>query len=228
VGKSARWLGVAAIVGTFLGCGAKPDSPLSTAAAEGRMTELSALLAQGADANASDASGMTPLIWAAREGRAEAVRVLLAAGADPLKPAGVNGWTPLEHAIHKGQNEAATFLLEAASHRREELDRALVMAAGYGNPEMVRALLARGADPRAKVGGATAIANAVGGAWDIDSSFAGCGPHTEVVKALFERAPDLELGDGFWERYAASYAKRQNCTEIMQLLQSRAGVASAK
>jgi hypothetical protein len=230
VGKRGHWLGMAAAVAalSIAGCRTKPETPSSAAAAEGRLEDLEALLARGADADAPDASGMTPLIWAAREGRTNVVKALLAAGADPMKPAGVNGWTPLEHAIHKGQNGSAALLLEAGSHRPGELDESLVMAAGYGNAEIVRALLAEGADPRAKAGGATALANAVGGAWDVDYSFQGCGPHTEVVRALLERAPDLKLSDGFWDRYAMWYARRQDCAEIVKLLQPRDGLASAK
>ncbi len=46
-------------------CGYEPDEPLTIAAAAGRTAELETLLANGADVDGEDGSGLTPLAWAA-------------------------------------------------------------------------------------------------------------------------------------------------------------------
>ena len=52
-------------------------------AAWGDPAEAEQLIAQGADANARDAMGMTPLMWATVQGRSATMKLLLTAGADP-------------------------------------------------------------------------------------------------------------------------------------------------
>lgn len=199
------------------GCSRQPDSPLTRAAASGDARQVHALLADGADANGPDGTGITPLSFAARGGHTDAVDALLAGGADPHRPAGGNGWAPLLHAIHKGQNVAAMHLLDRGASE-EALNEALHMASGYANVPMVKALLAHGADPRWDAGGTTALSNAVGGAWDIDAEWSGCGQHTETVRALIENAPDLKLPDTFWGRSARRFARRKGCSEMLSLI----------
>jgi ankyrin repeat protein len=216
----ATVVGSLTILGLVLaGCGMKPDAPLTRAAAAGRVEELRRLAAAGADVNATDRSGTTPLVFAARSGQVEAVRALLELGAGPDLPSGVNDWPPLLHAIHKNHNAAAVVLLDYAGERG--LDDALLMASGYGNAEMVRILLDRGADPRARSGDGdvTVLSNAVGGAWDIDYSFPGCEAHTATVKAILEKAPDLRLPDNFTGRAALRFARNKGCDELVALVE---------
>ena len=209
-----------AISVVVVGCGFEPDTPLTLAAAGGHAGEVEALLANGADVNQEDGAGLTSLVWAARSGQVTTLKALLANGADPELPAGSNGWTPLIHAIHKRQNAAALVLLDAGVEVKSDSGAgALLMAAGYGNAEMVRALLARGANPHARSGGVTVLSNAVGGAWDIDYRWPGCAAHAETVKALLEAAPDLRLEDNFWAARALSYARRKGCTELVTLVE---------
>ncbi len=200
-------------------CHPAPDSPLGQAAAEGRTAEIERLIAAGAPVDGRDGE-FTPLIWAARSGQVEALRLLVARGADPNRRAGVNDWTPVLHAIHKGQTDTAVALLEAGARLDGSIgEEALMMAAGYGNAWMVRVLLERGMDPHAgNSNGMTPLSNAVGGAWDIDYSWTGCGPHTEVVRALLERAPDLKLPDNAWGKAARLQARRKGCDEMLSLL----------
>jgi len=204
------------------GCRPHPTTPLTRAAAEGRIDQIEALLAQGAAVDGED-GGFTPLIWAARQGQVEAVSLLVARGASLERQAGVNDWTPLIHAIHKGQSGAALAILEAgAKVSGRSGGEALHMAAGYGNEKMVRALLERGADPRwTTSGGDTILSNAVSGAFDIDYEWSGCGPHTAVVRALLEKAPGLTLPDNNAGRSALRSALRRNCSEMLDLLEGR-------
>ncbi|MDX1387831.1 MAG: ankyrin repeat domain-containing protein [Acidobacteriota bacterium] len=199
------------------GCRDVPDTPLTAAAAAGRIAEIETLLAAGADVDDRDDNDLTPLAWAARHGRLHTIRVLLDHGADPDLPAGGNDWPPLVHAVHKGADLCVIELLDAgADIEGSGGRRALLMAAGYGNAEIVREMLGRGADPH--IDGI--LTDAVAGAWDIDYQWSGCEPHTETVRALLEAAPDLELEDDFFGRRALSKARKRGCTELVELVGS--------
>ncbi len=200
------------------GCRDVPDTPLTTATAAGRVNEIEALLADGAEIDAKDGNDLTALVWAARDERVETLRVLLQHGADPNLAAGRKDWAPLVHAVHTGSNLAAIELLDAgADIEGTGGRRALLMAAGYGNAEMVREMLARGANPR--IDGI--MTDAVGGAWDVDYQWLGCDSHTETVRALLEGAPDLQLEDDFFGRRALSNAKKKGCTDLVELVERR-------
>lgn len=69
---------------------------------------------------------------------------------------------------------------------------ALMMAAGYGNVNLVEALLERGADPYLQnAQGETAISVAVSGVGDIDKFTLGsC--QVDTVRVLVSKVPDLK------------------------------------
>ena len=85
--------GAGEVVEVLLGAGADPERailvgggarPLHFAAGSGDVRTVTALVAAGADIDATEESwGQTPLIFAASKGRTAAVRALLEAGADP-------------------------------------------------------------------------------------------------------------------------------------------------
>lgn len=77
-------------------------TPLHFAAANGRMPQLRALLAAGAQPGARNCYGTTPLHLAALSGAREAALALLAAGA-AIDAANNGGWTPLQYAIRGGE-----------------------------------------------------------------------------------------------------------------------------
>jgi hypothetical protein len=151
------------------------------------------------------------LIDAARSGDIAQIKQLAAAGADLNAGGGVNNWTPLMHAIHKNQRGAVEALLEAGADPNAAPGRttALVMAAGYGQADIVQVLLNHGAKTSP-----AALAAAVGGTTDFDDYTAGkC--QTDTVKALLAKDPKLAL-DGDSEPIQT--ARRGGCTEVLALL----------
>ena len=74
------------------------------------VSEMEALIIQGADVNAVDATGETPLYAACASGESGACRVLLSAGADPLKKA--RGALPLHAAIAAESFDCVDVLVE--------------------------------------------------------------------------------------------------------------------
>lgn len=119
----------------------------------------------------SPSGGMTPLLFAAREGNLEMARRLIEAGADVNRPA-ANGTAPLVVAITNNHIELAMFLLDQgadpnaadAFYKRTPLYAAVEMRnpdytrdtpapiADRRDPmELIETLLARGANPNARV-----------------------------------------------------------------------------
>ena len=80
--------------------GADLDARLRDACVDGDAEECGALLAAGADPNATNESGWTALMEAAYEGHAEIAAALLAAAADP-NATGLGGSTALMGAANK-------------------------------------------------------------------------------------------------------------------------------
>jgi len=160
---------------------------------------------------------ISPLISASREGNVDQIKRLAAVRVDLNEPGGVNHWTPLMHAIHKNQAGAVEALLEAGAQVNAVSGNttALIMAAGYGQTDIVRILLSHGADPKLAVRpGVTALAAAVGGSRDIDNATAGkC--QTDVVKMLLEREPSLLIPP---DSEAVQTAQKGGCTEVVALV----------
>jgi ankyrin repeat protein len=135
---------------------------------------------------------MPPLVTAARSGDVQSIRALCARGADPDQPSGGNAWTPLLHAVHKNQPGSVAALLDAGATP----DRAtgsgmtpLIMAAGYGGSEVVKVLLAHGADPAIRdADGAAAVDYALTGMTDIDD-FTWFRCQTEATRLLARVSP---------------------------------------
>jgi ankyrin repeat protein len=153
--------------------GATALFPAATTSAE--ITKL--LLDHGANPNARAKSGATPILMTRG---AEVIGLLLAGGAD-ARARSKAGETALMEAAIRGDVAGAKLLLDkgaevnASDHRGYS---ALMLAAQYDgdSPELVRLLLARGADPTAVAEGETAL------------SLASKRGETEVTKLLREKA----------------------------------------
>jgi ankyrin repeat protein len=167
------------------------QTALMWATAERHVPMMRQLIAAGADVHAASAIGFTALMFAARNGDLDAARVLLAAGVD-VNESGSDGTHALPLAIVSGHDELAMFLLEqgadpngtmygvgalhAASGsvdlwlrdwlraRGASVDaRATSGLDGSRRAPLVKALLARGARPNAKITASTFMGLGVSG-----------------------------------------------------------------
>jgi ankyrin repeat protein len=172
----ASHTGSAAVVTQLLSHGAAHDAveytlgqtALMRAVVENHVDVVRALLAAGADPKASSRNRFTPLLFAAQQGNIEIARLLLAAGADvdEAAPDGIAGDTNAARSF-KPDTEAAALLVAIDSHH-EAMARFLVESGANPNhrgagrtalhsavqqamPDLVRLLLARGADPNARL-----------------------------------------------------------------------------
>ena len=74
-------------------------------------SEVSQLLASGANVNVGDNQGKTALMWAAETGQADLVNVLIRAGAN-VNGRDVFGWTALISASYEGRTDCVHLLLQ--------------------------------------------------------------------------------------------------------------------
>lgn len=157
VADAAR-AGDAAAVRTLLKSGADVNAAqgdgmtaLHWAAQKGDAELVAMLLSAGANVRATTRlGGYTPIHLASQAGHARAVAELLAAGAS-AEVRTTTGASPLMLAARSGSVETATRLIEngAEIDAKESAhgQTALMVAAGLDRAELVRLLLARGADP---------------------------------------------------------------------------------
>ena len=200
-------------------------------AVAGRHTDIvHRLIEHGADLDVSTAKGFTLLMIAARNGDIEMARTLLAAGVD-INAAGADGAHVLPYAIVIGQAEFARFLLEAGADPNARVSGVTALHAATGHMmfwlaewsqkhgaasrgrglaeseriPLVEALLARGADPNARITSSAVFEEYLGyprrGAFDTYTSGAGCqgGEESVPVMRLLLAAgadPTLTTDDG--------------------------------
>ncbi len=118
------------------------------AARRGNLDALKQLAAGGASLNCGpDQWGATPLAGAAQRGQVEVITFLLDNGADPneVPP---DGQSPLMNAAGAGKRDAVRLLLDKGADPKYRLNEftALMASLWHPDPEVVRMLLAAGAD----------------------------------------------------------------------------------
>lgn len=193
------------------------QTALMWAVAQKHPAVVQALIAGGADIRAHSKGGFSPLLFAARVGDAESAGILLAAGAD-VNEVGPNGMTPLLLASASGQEAVAVFLLDKgadANAKDENGATALHYAVTKGitalngvrfanyvahlfRPsleELVKALLAHGANPNAQLAKAPRLggsnASTVVGATPF--LLAAATPDANVMRILAKGGADPKL-----------------------------------
>jgi ankyrin repeat protein len=153
------------------------------ATAERHVLMMRQLIAAGANVHAASAIGFTALMFASRNGDLEAAKVLLAAGAD-VNESGSDGTHALPLTIVSGHDELAFFLLEHGADPNGTMNGVGALHAASGSVDLwlrdwlrargasvdarstagldasrrvplVKALLARGANPHARITAST-------------------------------------------------------------------------
>lgn len=131
-------------------------SPVAAAAFAGRASLVKLLIEHGADAHSPDDTGKTPIVYAAASGQLEIVKLLLAQNID-INARYANDLTLLMWACGPDDSvaepqalEVVSYLVAAGAHidDRDARGRTALMIAAEGNrPNVVKLLLAHGADP---------------------------------------------------------------------------------
>ena len=121
------------------------------AARDGDVAAIHAYKAGGGDVNAVNEDGYTPFILAAYHQRNAALVELKADGGDACATDG-KGSNALMGVAFQGYADTAAWLLDNTScgvdHRNRAGQTALMMASLFGREDVIRLLLAKGADPR--------------------------------------------------------------------------------
>uniref|UniRef100_A0A670J0F4 Ankyrin repeat and KH domain containing 1 n=1 Tax=Podarcis muralis TaxID=64176 RepID=A0A670J0F4_PODMU len=158
------------------------ESPLTLAACGGHVELAALLIERGANLEEVNDEGYTPLMEAAREGHEEMVALLLAQGANINAQTEETQETALTLACCGGFSEVADFLIKAGADIELGCSTPLMEAAQEGHLELVKYLLAAGANVHATTAtGDTAL------------TYACENGHTDVADVLLQAGADLVI-----------------------------------
>ncbi|XP_074600327.1 multiple ankyrin repeats single KH domain isoform X2 [Brevipalpus obovatus] len=157
------------------------ESPLTLAACGGHVELVMLLLERGANIEEVNDEGYTPLMEAAREGQEEVVALLLSQGADINAQTEETQETALTLACCSNSLEVAEYLIKAGADIEAGANTPLMEAAQEGHIELVRHLIAAGAN-----------VNAVTTSGETALMYACENGHTNVAETLIDAGADLE------------------------------------
>ena len=131
---------------------------LDIAAQNGQVDTVEFLLKKGANPNEADSWDYTPLLWVLgqnrndvnAETRVRLLKILLENGADPNLRSSSGFWTPLIQAADLGEVEFAKILLAAGADVTETNKEGSTPLHFASNAEIVKLLIAAGANPNAR------------------------------------------------------------------------------
>lgn len=193
---------------------------------------IQALLEKGADANVKGILDTPVLIQAIDGGRTDLVRMLLEKGADPDTQSSIGDPALVLAIVRNGANalEIVKMLLDKGADANSKNPRngaTPLSAAAWGSflskshrlvrTAVAQALLDKGADPNAMVGGTPVISIAAG---SLDGVGAG------VITALLNKGADINAKDGQWE--TALFSAVTNDIEIVNLLLDKGADVNAR
>jgi ankyrin repeat protein len=215
--RLAIWTGLALLVTAGvvqvrrLDAAEKRDwAPLHYAVENGRANEVAALIAKGADANATPADGNAPLILAARRGDVQTARVLLAHGAEVnVGEDFTHQCPPLQGASATGNVEMVKLLLANGANvnavRARDDVTALRVAASRGHVDVARILLTHGAyvGSRDRLGLTTLHGAAAGG-------------HARVVELLLAAGANVNARTHYEKMTPLQVAKTEQVKELLR------------
>ena len=197
------------------------QTALMWAAAEGHSDVVAGLVEMGANVDAASKAGFTPLVFAVVKDDVASIRTLLMAGANP-NVALLSGARPIIVAMQYRHTAAALMLLEGGADingRDRGGNTMLHLAAQAGDMNLVRALLAKRADPNARTPKSMAPPAARGGGGFGRGGVAGeqtpllmaaRADHEDVMRALVAAGadPTLRAQDGTSVLMAAAAGAR--------------------
>ena len=131
------------------------DMPITDAAKHLDATLLQAMLDKGANPNVKNEFSQTALIIACNKGRRDVAEMLIRRGADPNIMG--DGRTALTAHLSSGNNPYIALVRLLLDHkadvnlRKPDQFSALMLASTFGSVELIKLLLAAGADPRVRV-----------------------------------------------------------------------------
>lgn len=174
---------------------AQPMPLVVSLAKDAEWEQLTGLLEDGINPNATYGDGTTALHWASYHDSASATKLLIDAQAD-INAVTDLGVTALWLAAENGSTELTQLLLDAGADPSIPLlsgETIVMTAAQSGNGDVVRALLAAGADPnRAVTREQTALMWAAGRG------------HSAAVSALIDYGADIHARSEVREHYVKS------------------------
>jgi len=198
LGSSSAWAADADVSAAQ----ADGSTPLQWAVYRRDAAEAEKLIRAGADVSAANNYGATAMSLAAATGDAAIIKLLLKAGADPDSP-NPQGQTALMAVARTGNVEGAQLLVKAGAHvnAREQWGKqsALMWAAARRQPQMVRFLVAHGADVNTR------------------------GEVRDWVRKVTSEPREKDMDRGGFT--AMLYAAREGCAEcIQELLKAHADI----